>query len=360
MMLNRREFVSSLAAAGTLAAAPAKKKILILGGTGFLGPATVAAAKARGHELTLFNRGKTRPGLFPDVETLLGDRDPAKGDGLKALEGRKWDAVIDNSGYFPRQVTASAKLLAANTGKYIYISSISVYADNSIEGQDESAKIATTPDPSVEKITEQTFGPLKALCEKAVEDALPKGSAIVRPGYIVGPDDPSGRFAYWPVRIDRGGEVLAPGTPSDPVQLIDVRDLGVWLVRLIEHGTTGVFNATGPKDRLAWGDLLQACRKATRNENSLTWVPGEWVAKQGEGVFPIWEAYRGDTRGFHTWNCQRAIREGLAFRPYAETVRDTLTWYKAEGEGGRTKLAGPAPEKEAELLAAWKKEQSRN
>jgi len=357
---TRRSFVAALGGAALAAAAPAKKRILILGGTGFLGPATVAAATARGHELTLFNRGKTRPGLFPDIETLLGDRDPEKGDGLKALADRQWDAVIDNSGYFPRQVTASARLLAPNVKHYIFISSISVYADNRTEGQDETGKIAITEDPTVEKITEQTFGPLKALCEKATEAALPGRTTVVRPGYIVGPDDSSGRFTYWPVRIDRGGEVLAPGAPADPVQFIDVRDLGAWLVTLVEQGTMGVFNATGPKDRLAWGDLLQACRKATASQSTLTWVPGEWIVKQANELFPIWAPFLGETRGFHTWKINRALEAGLKFRPYAQTAADTLRWYKTQGEGGRTKLAGPAPAKEAELLAAWKRERSPN
>lgn len=354
MSTSRRTFVSTLAAVPFLRAAPLKKRILILGGTGFLGPATVNAALARGHQLTLFNRGKTRPGLFPDIETLLGDRDPEKGEGLNALRSRKWDAVIDNSGYFPRTVAASAKLLAPNVGQYIFISSISAYADNSAENQDESAKLATTSDPTVEKVTEQTFGPLKVLCEKASEGALPGRTAIVRPGYIVGPDDPSGRFTYWPVRVDRGGEVLVPGAPTDPVQIIDVRDLGAWLVTLIEQNTTGTFNATGPKERLAWGDLIQSCRKATKAEHSLTWVPGEWIHKQADEVFPIWAPFLADTRGFHTWKNTRAVKAGLKFRPHAETVADTLRWYKSQPEGGRTKLAGPPAQKEAELLAAWK------
>jgi 2'-hydroxyisoflavone reductase len=354
MPITRRSFVSSLAAAPLLTAAPAKKRILILGGTGFLGPATVEAAVARGHQLTLFNRGKTRPGLFPNIETLLGDRDPEKGEGLNALRNRKWDAVIDNSGYFPRQVSASAKLLASNAGQYIFISSISAYADNSVEGQDEAAKLATTDDPTVEKVTEQTFGPLKVLCEKASAAAFSKRCAIVRPGYIVGPDDPSGRFTYWPVRIDRGGEVLAPGAPSDPVQIIDVRDLGAWLVTLIEQGTTGTFNAAGPKDRLAWGDLLAACRKATAASHSLTWVPGDWVRREANEAFPIWAPYGGDTRGFHTWKNERAVKAGLKFRPCAETAADTLEWYKSQPEGGRTRLAGPAAAREAQLLAKWK------
>lgn len=183
---------------------------------------------------------------------------------------------------------------------------------------------------------------------------------MVRPGYIVGPDDPSGRFTYWPVRIDRGGEVLAPGAPSDPVQIIDVRDLGAWLVTLVERDTIGVFNAAGPKDRLAWGRLLEACRDATPTKGTLTWVPGEWIAGQGEDIFPIWAPYRARTLGLHTWKNTRAVKAGLEFRPYPQTVGDTLAWYKTQSPGGRTRLAGPAPAKEAELLAAWKRESTPN
>jgi 2'-hydroxyisoflavone reductase len=357
---TRRWFVSTLAGAGAAAARASRgKRILILGGTGFLGPATVEAARARGHELTLFNRGKTRPGLFPNIPTLLGDRDPLKAPGLQALESGEWDVVIDNSAYYPRHVAASAKLLAPRVKHYILISSISVYADNRLEGQDETARLATIPDASIEKITEETFGPLKALCEKACQEALPGRTTIVRPGYIVGPDDPSGRFTYWPVRIDRGGEVLVPGAPTDPIQFIDVRDLGAWLILLAENVTTGVFNAAGPKDRLRWGTLIKACRKTTRTPGTLTWVPGEWVAKQGAEIFPIWAPYVAETRGFHTWKNTCAVRAGLRFRPCFSTVTDTLAWYKAQGERGRKKLAGPEPEKEAALLAAWKRDSAR-
>jgi 2'-hydroxyisoflavone reductase len=354
MTITRRSFVSAIAVAPLAMAAPAKKKILILGGTGFLGPTTVTAAAERGHEITLFNRGRTRPGLFPNIETLLGDRDPDKGEGLNALRNRKWDVVIDNSGYFPRQVSGSAKLLAPNARQYIFISSISAYADNSAENQDETAKLATTNEPNVEKITEQSFGPLKVLCEKAAAEAFPRGATIVRPGYIVGPDDPSGRFTYWPVRLDRGGEVLAPGSPNDPVQIIDVRDLGAWLVTLAEQGITGTFNATGPKERLQLGDLLKACSRATTASHSLTWVPADWVHREAPEQFPIWAPYLGDTRGFHTWKNTRAVAAGLKFRPYAETASDTLKWYKTQPENGRTKLAGPVAEREQTLLAKWK------
>ncbi|HWR52002.1 MAG TPA: NAD-dependent epimerase/dehydratase family protein, partial [Bryobacteraceae bacterium] len=243
--MARREFLGALGFARVASAAPAKKRILILGGTGFLGPATVEAAQKRGHELTLFNRGKTRPGLFPNIEKLQGDRDPNKGDGIKALAGRKWDVVIDNSAYYPRHVAASARLLAPNVKQYILISTLSVYKNNSIEGQDENAELATQPDPTLESMGKnyEFYGSLKALCEKAAEEAMPGRATIVRPGYIVGPDDPSGRFTYWPVRFDRGGEVLVPGSPSDPLQIIDVRDLGNWLITLAGNGTFGTFNA---------------------------------------------------------------------------------------------------------------------
>jgi 2'-hydroxyisoflavone reductase len=186
---------------------------------------------------------------------------------------------------------------------------------------------------------------------------LPGRATIVRPGYIVGPDDASGRFTYWPVRIDRGGEVMVPGAPTDPLQFIDVRDLGDWLITLVEASTTGVFNATGPKERLAWGDFIKACSKATKAPHTLTWVPTAWIVKQARYGFPIWAPYEGESRGFHTWKIDRALKAGLTFRPYSQTVADTLAWYKAQSptDGGRVNLAGPTAQKEADLLAAWKK-----
>ena len=343
-----------LSAAGIAASAPARKRILILGGTGFLGPATVEAALARGYQLTLFNRGRTRPGLFPDIEKLAGDRDPRKGEGLKALAGRQWDAVIDNSGYYPRMVGASAKLLAGAVKQYVFISSISAYAEDSEEGADETARLETIADPTIERMGPnfENFGALKALCERAAEEAMPGHVTVVRPGYIVGPDDPSGRFTYWPVRVDRGGEILAPGEPADPIQFIDVRDLGAWLVKVVEDGTTGVFNATGPEKRLGMGELLAACQRATATKGALTWVPAEFLGKQKIDL-PIWAAYQGKTRGSHTRKTARALHAGLRFRQYDATVQDTLAWYKTQGPDGRVKLAGPTPEQEAALLAAW-------
>jgi len=368
MTVSRREFIQWSAAATTLAAtgldlaaAPAKvapKRILILGGTGFLGPATIEIAQAHGHHVTMFNRGKTRPDLFPGVEKLHGDRDPKKGEGLKALEGGKWDAVIDNSGYYPRMVGASAALVAPHAKQYLYISSISAYKEPNPENGTEDAPLATLADPSVEEMGKeyQNYGGLKALCEQAAQKAMPGRATIIRPGYIVGPDDPTGRFTYWPVRFDKGGELAVPGAPSDPVEIIDVRDLAAWLVHLVEQGTTGVFNACGPDKRLAWGSLVADFQKAGNPNAKPIWIPAEFMAKQ-EGIeFPIWAPYLGETKGFHTWSNARAVKAGLKFRPALDTVKDTLSWYKTQEkiEKGRNKLAAPTAEQETKLIAAWR------
>ncbi len=384
----------------------AKKRILILGGTGFLGPKTVEAALARGHEVTIFNRGKREkflPFPFKNVEHLYGNRDPllpaddergpdkqllhpdAKPLGLEQLKGRSWDAVIDNSGYVPRIVKASAELLAPHAKQYIFISSISAYASNTTPGADESAPLATITDPTVETLGArfENYGALKALCEQAAQTAFSGRAAIVRPGYIVGPGDPTDRFTYWPVRIARGGEVLAPGSPDDPVEWIDVRDLAAWLVKLVEDGTSGAFNAVGPERPGKWGDVLDACVTAANGKASLTWIPNEWLEKNGQGGedgFPIWAPPTGESAGFHTWSNARARGAGLTFRPVGDTIEATLAWYpdeverrvrvtreleeaaKAKGNeppklpDPRTLKAGPPPDREGELLAKWKAE----
>ena len=364
MSIPRRDFLAFSAAAGASLAfglEPGKRKplrILVLGGTGYLGPSTIEAALARGHQVTMFNRGKTRPDLLPTVARLHGDRDPKKDEGLKALETGEWDVVIDNSGYYPRMVGASAELLSKRVKRYIYISSISAYKEPNPENGTEDAPLATLADPAVETMGKQyeNYGGLKALCEQAAQKAMPGRACIVRPGFIVGPDDPSGRFTYWPVRFDRGGEVAVPGEPSDPIEIIDVRDLGAWLVKLAEDGTTGVFNACGPEKRMAWGRVVEACAKAGSKRSTPVWMDAAWIAKQ-EGIdFPIWAPYAGETKGFHTWSNARAVKAGLRFRPVEETVKDTLAWFKSQEklEKGRTRLAGPSAEAEAKLVAAWK------
>jgi 2'-hydroxyisoflavone reductase len=363
-MTKRREFLGLSAAAllGATAIGRAREprarqplSILMLGGTGFLGPQTVEAALARGHKVTLFNRGVTRPGLFPDLEKLHGDRDK---DDLKALEGRKWDAVVDTSANVPRWVKKAAAVLGPNIGHYVYISSISVYADTSKPGMEETAALATIADETIEKITGETFGALKALTEKAAETAMPGKLTVVRPGLIVGPDDPTDRFTYWPARVARGGEVLAPGSAGDPVQLIDVRDLGAFLVKLIEDKAIGVFNALGPNQPLAMGQILDVCKTAAKSGATFTWADADFLAKEGIHPWsdmPIWVPNTGDSAGFSKVSNARALKAGLTFLPIADTAKATLDWFRTLPEARRAKLrAGITPEREVKVLAAWK------
>ena len=243
-------------------------KVLLLGGTGFIGPHIVAHSIARGHAVTLFNRGKTHPELFPDLEKLRGDRDGK----LDALKGRKWDAVVDTSGYVPRIVKMSADLLAPEVKQYVFISSISVYPEDVKPGANEETAVLELKEPGSEEVRKH-YGPLKALCEKTVEQSMPGRATTIRPGLIVGPGDPTDRYTYWPVRIDRGGEALAPGTGDDPVQYVDARDLAAFVVNVIENGTMGVYNATGPEKPLPMKTMLESSRKASASPATLTWVP---------------------------------------------------------------------------------------
>jgi len=362
MPITRRTFLqSSLSAmAAAAAGAPAspraaeptkKKRLLVLGGTAFLGPALVEAALARGHAVTLFNRGKTRPELFPDVEKLHGDRDGK----LEALRGRSWDAVIDTSGYAPRIVKTSAELLAPRVSSYLFVSSISVYRDDVKAGADESAPVQALEDPKTEDVRAH-YGALKAACERAAEAAMPGRVAAVRPGLIVGPEDPTDRFTYWPVRLDRGGEVLAPGDGSDPVQVVDVRDLGAWMIALAERGQTGTYNATGPAERLTLREMLERSREALGSKASLVWVPAAFLAGREVSPWSDLPAWVPAARsGIAALSNARAVAQGLRFRPVAETARDTLAWWKAQPADRRAKLrAGLSAEREREVLEAWK------
>ena len=363
-MTNRREFLGMSAGAmlglGAMGERDARgageaKTILMLGGTGFLGPQTVEAAVRRGHKVTLFNRGKTRPGLFPDLEKLHGDREK---DDLKSLEGRRWDAVVDTSANVPRWVKKAAAVLGPNVGHYIYISSVSAYADLSKPGTDESAPVATIDDPATEKIDGRTYGALKALSEKAAETSMPGKVAVVRPGLIVGPEDPSDRFTYWPVRVAAGGEVLAPGSPDDAIQLIDVRDLGEFLVRMIEEHTTGVFNALGPDGTLTMGRMLDACKDVAKSDATFTWADASFLEKQGVHAWsdmPAWVPSAGETAGFARVSNARAVKAGLTFRPIADTALATLEWFRTLPADRKSKLrAGLSREREAKVLAALK------
>jgi len=326
-------------------------QILILGGTRFAGRAMAAAALERGHTVTLYNRGTT-PGLFPNVEELHGDRTLT----LDPLTGRTWDAVIDPSGYVPRVVSKSVELLKQAAPHYTFISSLSVYADTSMPGQDENAALAKMDDEQVETVDENTYGPLKVLCEQRVQDGFGEGALIVRPGLIVGPHDPTDRFTYWPVRVARGGEVLAPGQPQRGVQFIDVRDLAEWIIRMVEERKGGVYNAVGPRQPVAMGTLLETCREVSGSNASFTWVPEDYLLKQQVGPWmelPLWvPASDPQMAGFFQFDISRAVAEGLAFRPLDETVRDTLAWASVRPSDHQAR-AGLSPEREAGLLALY-------
>ncbi|HSS02473.1 MAG TPA: NAD-dependent epimerase/dehydratase family protein [Kofleriaceae bacterium] len=336
------------------AAPPAKKKILVLGGTGFIGPHIVNAAVARGHTVTLFNRGKTHPGLFPEVEKLHGDRDGQ----LEALANRSWDAVIDPSGYVPRIVKMSAELLAPRVQHYVFISTISVYAKMDVVHADESSPVETIADPANEDV-KANYGALKALSEKAAEAAMPGRVASIRPGLIIGPGDPTGRFTHWPTRLAEGGEVLAPGDGSTPVQYIDGRDLGAWITRVVENGTTGTMNALGPEKRVTMKDVLDECNRALGNKAQLVWVGNDLLEKEEVhpwSEMPLWIPNQGDFAGFGTLDNKKAVKAGLTFRPIGETAKDTLAWLQTLPPEERTKArtSGIKPDKEAKVLALWK------
>lgn len=374
MSASRRQFLqmsfvtAAFAATGGLSAAlsrpaSAPLKLLILGGTGFLGPHIVDAARARGHTVTLFNRGKTRTHLFPDLEKLRGDRDPNKGEGIKALEGKKWDVVIDDTGYVPRIVKASAELLAPNVERYIFVSTMSVYASNAEPGVDEDDPVITLRDPATEDVR-ANYGGLKALCEKAAEAAMPGRVANVRPGLIVGPGDETDRYTYWPVRIARGGEVLAPGTPRDPVQYVDARDLAKFLVILAENRTVGVFNALGPEGGMPIDEMLEACKAAAGSDATFTWVDADFLQQHQVAPWrdmPVWIPPRGDYAGIGRRSCARGMKAGLTFRPAKETAADTLAWWNSLPEEktatarARKLQGGLSPSREAAVLEAWRK-----
>jgi 2'-hydroxyisoflavone reductase len=370
-MTTRRDFIVAAAASAGLIALPALARkvasrkpgqplqILVLGGTGFLGPHFVEAARAKGHKLTLFNRGKTNPTrfsgeAFKDIEQLHGDR---KTD-MKALQGkRRWDAVLDTSAYIPADVTRSTRLLAKRVDQYLLVSTISVYAKMDKPGQDESAPLATLADPNVTEVTGETYGGLKALCEQAAEKEMPGRVTIVRPGLIVGPGDNTDRFTYWPARADRGGEILAPGSAADPTQFIDVRDLAAFLLHLLEQQTYGIFNADAPAGTLTMGELLAASQRAAGTKSTVTWVPAEFLEAQQVSAWqdmPVWIPPQGEYAGFGRLDTRKAQSAGLTYRPLDMTVADTLAYWRTLPAERRAKpRAGLSPQREAEVLKLW-------
>lgn len=365
MPSTRREFLhrSALAALagvtarGAFAAPKPGRTLLILGGTGFLGPHVVDAARAAGFTVTLFHRGKTQPHLFPDLEKIHGDRDTD----LDRLKGRTWDAVIDTSGYVPRQVKEAARVLSGNIGRYAFISTVSVYAEENGRGLNEEAVVgrllAQTVDAATSRahVTGATYGPLKALCEEEARNAFGERALVVRPGLIVGPGDTTDRFTYWPVRMARGGEVLAPVGPQQPTQFIDARDLARWTVRLVADDRGGTYNAVGLP--VPFGTLLDACRPAPGAAARVTWVDAEFLAEQKVAPYsdlPLWLPLVPDPQNRPRIDVSRALKNGLTFRPAAETARDTLAWWRTLPPERQAKpRAGLSAERETALLTAW-------
>ena len=306
------------------------------------------ASLARGDTLTLFNRGTSNPGLFPEVETIHGDR----GRDLEKLAGRTWDMVIDTCGYFPRLVGMSARALKDAVGRYVFISTISVYADFSRPGMDETGPLAKIQDETIEAITEETYGALKVLCEQAVQEAYGDRALIVRPGLVVGPHDPSDRFTYWPVRVADGGGVLAPDRPEAPTQFIDVRDLDAFILELAAQNRAGIFHATG--ETIGMGSLLETCKEVSGSDAVFRWASIEFLQQHGVAPWselPAWSPDRGEDAGSAHLDVSKARAAGLTFRPLETTVRDTLLWARTLPPDHVWK-AGLSREKEQELLQA--------
>lgn len=322
--------------------------ILIIGGTRFLGRHLVDSATRRGHTLTLFNRGQSNPGLYPELETIPGDR----AADLHKLAGRSWDAVIDTCGYLPRIVSRSAEALKDRVGRYVFISSISVYSDISQIGITENSPLGTLPDESVEEITGETYGPLKVLCEKAVTGVYNERALIIRPGLIVGPHDPTDRFTYWPVRVARGGAILAPESPEVPVQVIDGRDLAEFTLHLIEQQASGAYNATGPAQPIPFGEMLKACKQASNSNATFHWASLEFLEQNQVAPWsdlPVWIPNTPENAGFSRVSIQKALSAGLVFRPIEETIRDTLAWAATRPQEHAWR-AGLPENRETELL----------
>lgn len=365
-LIKRRSLLSMAAAGAVVSFTPAwaaKKpkplRILILGGTRFIGLHMTALALQRGHQLTFFNRGKTKADRYPDVERIKGDRN-GEIDGLK---DREWDVVIDNSGYVPRHVRLTAELLAPRVKQYVFTSSISVYPDFSVP-RDESAPVGKLADETIEKVDGETYGPLKALCEQAAERAMPGRTCVIRPGLIVGPDDNTDRFTYWPARAARGGEFIAPGSPGDAFQVIDARDLAAFVINAVENGHNGVFNLVSNVDEFKFGQLTDACiasankRASPKEKPRAVYLPAEFLEEQKVAPWsemPVWLPAKGDEAAFAGTSNRAAVARGLEITPLKKTVDDTLAWHLSRPAEERENLkSGIAPDKEATVLAAWK------
>jgi len=315
----------------------------------------VKYAVARGHKVTVFNRGRSQGEIPDEVERLYGDRNGQ----LDALKGRDWDVVIDNPTTLPRWVRDAAQILQGHARQYVFISTLSVYASWATPNMDETAPVEKLSDPNSED-TRRDYGPLKALAEQEAEKWFPGKTTVIRPGLIVGPEDPSDRFTYWPARLARGGEVLAPGTPGDPVQIIDTRDLAEWTIRMVEQGDVGVYNAVGPRSPFTMGEMLAGIRAVLPGSLDIrfTWADADFLSSRQVRPWsdmPVWIPTVGETAGWSQVNIDRALAKGITFRPFAVTALDTLEWHRTRPAEAQEKMrAGLTPDREAEVLAAWR------
>lgn len=331
--------------------------ILFLGGTGFLGPHQVEYALARGHRVTLFNRGQSAAGLYGDrVEELIGNRDANIAPGLEALAGeRRWDIVIDNSGYVPRHVRDSVALLKDRVGRYVYVSTVAVYDFTQGADFDENSPLSPPPDPPTEEVTGASYGPLKAECDRIVQVGLGDKATIVRPTYIVGPGDETDRFTYWVERVARGGEILGPPDPGVELQWVDVRDLCPWIVQLGERSQAGIYNASGPSKPMNWGEVLQGLKPLATGPVQFHWATNEVLEKAGIRLPLVRTGLLGSTPSVH-FDGSKAVGAGLPYRPLADTAAATLAWWRAQTPERQAKARGwPSPEQEQKALEMLRK-----
>ncbi len=341
-----------VAGARATAPAPAKKlDLLILGGTGFIGPHLVRLAVSRGHRVTIFSRGRRNPELPDAVIRLVGDRNGKLG----ALEGKKWDAVVDDSATNPDWVKQSAELLRNAAGRYLFTSSTGVYYPYLERGLDEST--APHLEVSDEQDESEKYGVSKARCERTVGQTFGDRGVVVRPSYIVGPGDTTDRFPYWPVRFEKGGEVLAPGRRDDPVQWIDVRDLAAFMLRLLETSPSGIYNVAGPRSPMTAPAFYKAARKTLNPAATLTFVEDyDFLKSHGIEYSIPWAMLQGKDDGMMSIRSDRAVKSGLQFTPLEKTLRDTLAWWPSVPEERRRKPGfAITPEIEAAALADWHK-----
>ena len=325
--------------------------LLLIGGTSFLGRAAVEGAVDRGHDVTVFHRGEAEPAELADIEHIHGNRD----GGLDALRGRAWDAALDTCGFVPRVVRDSARSLADAVGTYGFVSSLSALPDDAMAGANDDTPVHRPPFPQTEEITNESYGPLKVACELEARAAFTGRCLVIRPGYIVGPHDPTDRFTYWVRRASKGGEMAAPEPKDGALQVVDVRDLAAFMLDHLEAGTDGTFGVVGPAEPLTWSMFLDAVLRTTGPDTSVTWIPGDVLRSElGDALepsLPLWDvAYPG----LHRYDASRAIAAGLRHRPLAETIEDLLAWDRARGQTWPMKV-GLTPERESRLLRAWHK-----